>query len=103
MAFRILLPQPGIEPRPLTVKALSPNHWTAREFPGFLLLTKICFSFPEMREQYRHRSQSWALEPVDLGLKSALIRSSCLTLGKFLNLSELQFPHLKEEEGNRAV
>ena len=29
----ILVPWPGIEPRPLAVKARSPNHWTAREFP----------------------------------------------------------------------
>ena len=25
--------QPGIEPAPSAVKAQSPNHWTAREFP----------------------------------------------------------------------
>ena len=31
--FRILVPQPGIEPVPLAVKAWNPNHWTAREFP----------------------------------------------------------------------
>ena len=29
----ILVPQPGIEPMPLVVRARSPNHWTAREFP----------------------------------------------------------------------
>ena len=29
----IVVPQPGIEPRPLSVKAWSPNHWTIREFP----------------------------------------------------------------------
>ena len=29
----ILVPQPGIEPGPTAMKALSPNHWTAREFP----------------------------------------------------------------------
>ena len=29
-----LSPQPGIEPLPSTVKAQSPNHWIAREFPG---------------------------------------------------------------------
>ena len=29
-----LVPQPGIEPRPMAVKAPSPNQWTAREFPG---------------------------------------------------------------------
>ena len=35
VACRILVPQPGIEPRPSAVKAQSPNHWTAREFPSF--------------------------------------------------------------------
>ena len=29
----ILVYRPGIEPVPLAVKARSPNHWTAREFP----------------------------------------------------------------------
>ena len=32
MACGILVPQPGIEPAPLALKARSPNHWTAREF-----------------------------------------------------------------------
>ena len=32
-SYRILVPQPGIEPGALAVKARSPNHWTAREFP----------------------------------------------------------------------
>ena len=31
----ILVPGPGIEPAPSAVKAQSPNHWTAREFPSF--------------------------------------------------------------------
>ena len=30
---RILVPQPGIEPGPTAMKALSPNHWTTRELP----------------------------------------------------------------------
>ena len=30
----ILVPQPGIETVPLAVEAQSPNHWSAREFPG---------------------------------------------------------------------
>ena len=34
-ACRILVPPPGIEPGPLAVKVLHPNHWTAREFPNF--------------------------------------------------------------------
>ena len=33
MACGILVPRPGIEPRPSAVKAPSPNHWTAGEFP----------------------------------------------------------------------
>ena len=31
-ACGILVPQAGVESRPRAVKALSPNHWTAREF-----------------------------------------------------------------------
>ena len=29
----VLVPQPGTEPGPTSVKAPSPNYWTAREFP----------------------------------------------------------------------
>ena len=29
----ILVPQPGIEPGAMAVKAPSPNHWTIRELP----------------------------------------------------------------------
>ena len=32
---RILVPSPGTEPVPLAVKAWSPNHWAATEFPVF--------------------------------------------------------------------
>ena len=32
-ACGIFVLQPGIEPRPSTVRARSPNHWTARESP----------------------------------------------------------------------
>ena len=32
-ACGISVAQPGIEPRPLTLRAQSPNHWTARELP----------------------------------------------------------------------
>ena len=38
VACRILVPQPGIEPGPLAVKAQRPNHWTAREFLPFFLM-----------------------------------------------------------------
>ena len=40
MAYRILVPWPGIEPGPSAVKAPSPNHWTAREFPNNILFLK---------------------------------------------------------------
>ena len=33
-AFGILIPWPEIKPGPRTVKALSPNHWTTKEFPA---------------------------------------------------------------------
>ena len=32
-ACGILVPQPGIEPRALVVKAQNLNHWTSRDFP----------------------------------------------------------------------
>ena len=34
-ACGILVPQPGMEPMPPAVEARSPNHWTAREAPGY--------------------------------------------------------------------
>ena len=34
VARGILVPRPGIDPGPLAVRARSPNHWTAREFPS---------------------------------------------------------------------
>ena len=43
----ILVPQPEIKPRPLTVKAQSPNHWIVRKFCLFVLknifLNKIIY------------------------------------------------------------
>ena len=39
-ACGILIPQAGIEPGPLAVKAPSPNHWTTREFPNGVLLKR---------------------------------------------------------------
>ena len=34
--WEILVPWPGIEPRPLAVKTQTPNPWTSREFHGFI-------------------------------------------------------------------
>ena len=41
IAYGILVPCPGIEHRPLTVKAWSLNHWTTREFPELFYYTKL--------------------------------------------------------------
>ena len=37
VAYGILVPRPGIEPKPTEVKVPSPHHWTAREFPYWVL------------------------------------------------------------------
>ena len=43
---RIPVPRPGIEPVPPAVDARSSNHWTAREFPFFLLtLLYYCYFY----------------------------------------------------------
>ena len=50
----ILVPRPGIKLKPLAVKAWSPNHWTAREFPGSMLfdtgLSNIFFWICPLRQ-----------------------------------------------------
>ena len=38
MACGILVPQPGIEPGPSTVKARDPNHWTSMGIPDSAFL-----------------------------------------------------------------
>ena len=38
-SWRILVLQPGIEPRPLAMKLWNPNQWTAREFPQMFVLS----------------------------------------------------------------
>ena len=40
MSCRILVPWPGIEPRPFTGKVPIPNHCTAREFPTINIFKK---------------------------------------------------------------
>lgn len=38
-AYKILVPWPWIESKPLTVKAQSPNHWTVKEFSILVYIT----------------------------------------------------------------
>ena len=40
-ACGILVPRPGIEPGALAVRALSPNHWTARQLPCCFALMSV--------------------------------------------------------------
>ena len=42
---RILVPWPGIEPRPTVVKVPSSNHVTTREFPTFTILRALLILF----------------------------------------------------------
>ena len=38
----MLVPQPGMEPMPLTGEAQSPNPWTTTEFPVVSILVQQC-------------------------------------------------------------
>ena len=51
-AYRILIPQSGIEPTAMTVKALSLNHWTSREVLGMKLFQG---RFPGLEKQERDK------------------------------------------------
>ena len=48
VACGILVLLPGIEPGPSAVKAWSPNHWTAREFPQNKILIKSSVNKPQL-------------------------------------------------------
>ena len=52
--YVILVPQSGIKPTPFTVKALSPNNWTAREFPIFVYF-KLFFQIRNFRSFHQVR------------------------------------------------
>ena len=56
-AGRILVPGPGIEPILLAVKALSPKHWTIREF---LLGCSLTFIFLHVKSLLEHLPVAWA-------------------------------------------
>ena len=47
VACGILVPRPGIEPGAPSVRAPSPNHWTAEEF----------LYFPALKKKIRNKSQ----------------------------------------------
>ena len=41
MAYGILVLESGVEPRPLTMRAQSSNHWTARGFPKLIFYSTV--------------------------------------------------------------
>ena len=41
VAYKILVPGPGIKPVPPALEWQSPNHWTTREFPPFPFKLKL--------------------------------------------------------------
>ena len=79
-AYGILVPQPGIEPIPLAMKARSPNHWTARETIGkvfFFKKLKKCYD--ALLLFFSHSVMSDALQPH--GLQHARLPSPSLSPG----------------------
>ena len=63
LTCRVIVPWPGFEPWPKAVKAQSPNHWTAREFPLHLNLCFIkYFGCEREPRQYYDNSISWIIE-----------------------------------------
>ena len=57
MACGILVPLPGIEPRPMARKVPSPNHRTAREIPA--TPPPRC---PSLSSSIQSQAPTWVLE-----------------------------------------
>ena len=58
VACGILGPWPGIEPRPLAVRVMSPNHWTARGFPAFAFWL-LLYHMPCSLWEYLFSTNEW--------------------------------------------
>ena len=62
-ACGILAPRPGIEPGPSAVKARPLYHWTAGEFPPFLVNPRVsqepCWGFQSFGSRWR----AWGSDP----------------------------------------
>ena len=76
MACGILVPRPGTEPGPSSVKAWSPNQWTAREFPRMVLIcskTSVVWRRERLvlpHAQFKRSPGPVPIELVDLCFKS---------------------------------
>ena len=55
-AYGILVPWPGIEPRPLAMRVQSPNQWTARE------VSDCCFLAEQSPEAVRAQATDKVME-----------------------------------------
>ena len=93
-ACGILVPQLGVGPGPSAVKAPSPNHWTAREFPYIydiflidlywsIITSQYCVSFCCTTKQISHMHThvpisppSWASLPSSLSHPSRPLQST---------------------------
>ena len=66
MVCGILVPHPGIEPRPPAVAVWSPNHWTTRELPRFFVLFQTAENLPAIQETWV-QSLGWE-DPLEKGI-----------------------------------
>jgi len=67
----ILVPQPGIEPRPLSVRARNLNHWTAEDFTVIIInnssyLIAQLVNNPSAMQETWVRSLGWE-DPLEKG------------------------------------
>ena len=70
-ACEILVPQPGIEPRPLSVSTWSLNHWTAEDFTVIIInnssyLIAQLVNNPSAMQETWVRSLGWE-DPLEKG------------------------------------
>ena len=52
MAYRILVPRPGIKPGSPAVEVWSPNYWTTREFPEPFVFKNLTLQ-PKIQKRYK--------------------------------------------------
>lgn len=95
------LAQPGAEPAPslsfLDASLLSPLTPTCGYLPLVSLACKLCrgrtMCFSHLHKYMDQGVSRLYCTELDLNSKSPSLITSCVTWGKFLNLSELQFSH----------
>ena len=94
VACGILVPQPGFEPISPAVEALSPNHWTAREFPRAVLY--LMPDFPSLYLSLGGARSSWAAVLYEW-LSKVMVRSISIK-GRYTWIYTWMAPPLLEKE-----